>query len=303
MEQSLTTARRARAGRPGALTLASRRACGAVTALLVTGLLALVGAAGDSAWATGPVQPSPSAAPAQGGGKVAGRPATSRRVEGGTTRAGARRVLPGDYRTTVVSGKGSWFRFRLAAGERARVRATVRGTLRGRVPPQARGCQAWRVELYNPYGEGGAYPPYGRSGVFAGVGTSRVGVSTSGPVAEFSDGIDYAGDWTVRLALAVDIADSCSEQLSADRAYPARLAVVIERGDDSAGPGPETVTDDPSSSGDLEDESAATKYRTPVSPTSTPVWAYPLGAVAVTLLLGTAVVGVRLVLRRRRQGW
>jgi hypothetical protein len=170
------------------------------------------------------------------------------------------------------------------------------------VPARARGCQSWRVELFNPYGEGGAYPPYGRSGAFAGVGSSRVLVTTSGAAAAFSDGIDYAGTWRIRVALAGETSDSCTEHLSG-RAYPVGVVLLIEGAEETAQPAGETAVADPGPAGDLEEESAATKYRTPVSPDSTPLWVYPTGAVAGTLLAGAALAGVRLAFRRRRQGW
>jgi hypothetical protein len=297
MEQSLTTHVRGRRlpGRvldrvPGLnLTLA-----GAAAMVLALGLL-LVTTVGTGARAvTAP--PSPSTAPERTEATRAEQPV------GSAKRRTATRIGPGRYQTVLRPGQERWFRFRVGAGERPRVRATVRGAPRGKVPARARGCQAWRVELFNPYGEGGAYPPYGRSGAFAGVGSSRVAVTTSGAAASFSDGIDYAGTWRIRVALAGATSDSCTEHLSG-RAYPVGVVLLVEGADETAQPAGETAVADPEPADDLEEESAATKYRTPVSPNSTPLWVYPTGAVAGTLLAGAAFVGVRLAFRRRRQGW
>ncbi len=52
----------------------------------------------------------------------------------------------------------------------------------------------------------------------------------------------------------------------------------------------------------MAEPDAATKYLTPVRP-STPAWAYPATAVGLVLLAG--LIGVSLVLARRRRtrGW
>ncbi len=62
-------------------------------------------------------------------------------------------------------------------------------------------------------------------------------------------------------------------------------------------------TPTPSSSPKPDEPSAAEKYANPVDPVSTPAWVYPVVAVGVVVLLGAAPVTVRLLLRKRQQGW
>lgn len=233
-----------------------------------------------------------------------------RRIGGGRTFDRARRITPGAYRTTLTPGGQAWFRFRTRPGDVPRVLGTVRGLRTLRVPPESRGCPAWRIQLYNPYEEGGTYPPYGNSGAFDGVGLGTTGASTSGPVRRYSHGIDYSGLWTLRLSLAADTLDTCSATLPARR-YDARFTLDLgggrpDRGDPreeerpTPTPGPDPT---PAPTPDPDEPSAAAKYDTPVDPDSTPGWVYPVVAVGSVLALGSAVVALRVWLRRRQQGW
>lgn len=222
-------------------------------------------------------------------------------VRGTTSRRTARLIVPGAYRTEVSPGGQVWFRFRTRAGDRPRVLATVQGQRSLRVPAQARDCPAWRVEIFNPYGEGGTYPPYGNSGSFDGVGLGTTGASSSEPVERYSLGIDYSGTWAMRLSLAAATVDTCSQGLPR-RGYPARFSLGLGRtGTDGAGPsdGP-SPSESPAADGK---PSAATKYQTPASPRSTPGWVYPVAAVAAVATAGAALVGGRRLVRRRRRGW
>ena len=181
---------------------------------------------------------------------------------------------------------------------------TVQGLRSLRVPPELRNCRSWRVELYNPYGEGGAFPPYGNSGTFDGVGLGTTGASSSGPLERFSQGIDYTGTWAVRLSLGSETTssfDTCSQALP-ERAYEARFSLDLARADVEV---PASPSASPSSvvTADPQEPSAAEKYNTPVDPGSAPGWTYPVVAVALVVAAGAALVGVRLLIRRRRQGW
>lgn len=226
-----------------------------------------------------------------------------RPVAGGRSLDAARRVVPGAYRITLVPGEHAWFRFRARPGSRPRVLGTVRGQRSLRVPPASRGCPAWRIQLYNPYGEGGTYPPYGNSGVFDGVGLGTTGASTAGPVQRYSQGIDYSGEWALQISLAADTLDTCSATLPTRR-YRARFTLGLEA--DAAEPPSARPSGSPSSNlpADEHDEpSAAAKYDTPVDPATMPGWVYPVAAVGSMVLLGVVAVSAQLWFRRRRQGW
>ncbi len=232
-----------------------------------------------------------------------------RRVDGGRSLDGARRITPGAYRITLVPGEHAWFRFRARPGDRPRVLGTVQGLPSLRVPRGSRGCPAWRVQLYNPYEEGGTYPPYGNSGIFDGVGLGTTGASTSGPVQRYSQGIDYSGVWALRLSLAAETLDTCSATLPV-REYRARFTVDLDggrRGSSRDAAGMELPSPNPStgstSKAEPDEASAAEKYNTPVRSETTPAWAYPVVAVGSMLLLGGAAVYLRLWFRRRQQGW
>ncbi len=230
-----------------------------------------------------------------------------RRLDGGRSLDAARRITPGAYRTRLTPGGQAWFRFRARPGDTPRVLGTVQGVRSLRVPPGSRGCPAWRVQLYNPYEEGGTYPPYGNSGTFDGVGLGTTGASTSGPVQRYAQGIDYSGVWTLRLSLAVDTLDTCSAALPV-RAYDARFTLDLDGGRPGRGDGrptaePSASPTPPEDTADPDEPSAAEKYNTPVDPDSTPGWVYPVVAVACVLLLGAAGVGTRVWFRRRQQGW
>ena len=234
---------------------------------------------------------------------------------GSRTLRGARTIKPGAYLTTLAPGGQTWFRFRTRPGDRPRVLATVQGVRRLRIPAENRDCPAWRVEIFNPYGEGGTYPPYGNAGSFDGIGLGVAGASSTGPVESYSVGIDYTGVWAMRLSLAADTFDTCSQSLPA-RNYESRFTLDMDGGpvdddrgeaddgaddgDDSASPSPSPT---PSPTSDPDEPSAAKKYSTPVDPDSTPAWVYPVVAVSVVVLLGAALVVGRLLVRRRRQGW
>ncbi len=117
----------------------------------------------------------------------------------------------------------------------------------------------------------------------------------------------------MRLSLAVDTFDTCSQSLPA-RSYESRFTLDMDGGpvggdeggrragdgDDSASTTPSPT---PSPTSDPDEPSAAKKYSTPVDPDSTPAWVYPVVAVSVVVLLGAALVVGRLLVRRRRQGW
>lgn len=232
-----------------------------------------------------------------------------RALEGGRSLNRAHRITPGAYRTTIVPGEHAWFRFRARPGDRPRVLGTVQGLTSLRVPRGSRGCPAWRLELYNPYGEGGTYPPYGNSGAFDGVGLGTTGASTSGPVQSYSQGIDYSGVWALRLSLAADTLDTCSATLPA-REYRARFTLDLDGG--RPGSSRDAASTEPPSPGpslsstprtELDEASAAEKYNTPVRSETTPGWMYPVVAVGSVLLLGGAAVYLRLWFRRRQQGW
>ena len=119
----------------------------------------------------------------------------------------------------------------------------------------------------------------------------------------------------MRLSLAVDTFDTCSQSLPA-RSYESRFTLDMDGGPvdddrgeaddgpddgaDSASPSPSPT---PSPTSDPDEPSAAKKYSTPVDPDSTPAWVYPVVAVSVVVLLGAALVVGRLLVRRQRQGW
>ncbi len=184
------------------------------------------------------------------------------------------------------------------------------------MPAAFRDCPAWRVELFNPYGEGGTYPPYGNAGTFDGIGLGTTGASSSGPVRRYSLGIDYSGLWALRLSLAGETLDGCSQTLS-QRAYGARFTLNLDGGRLGAPDRPTsrpTATSSPASSADpspapspsplaAPEPAASEKYQNPVDPEATPGWVYPAVAVSGVALLGVVLVAVRTVLRRRRQGW
>jgi hypothetical protein len=247
-----------------------------------------------------------------------GAPGQGKPVRGADSLTGATVVRPGAYRTTLAPGEQRWFRFRARPGSQPRVLATVRGLHSLRVPPAARDCPAWKVQLYNPFGEGGTYPPYGNAGTFDGVGLGSTGASASGPVARYALGIDYSGLWSVRLSLALDTLQTCSASLPVRR-YDVRFVVDLDDGEiaptrptgspSGAVPAPEPASAPPTAPavtpppGTRGEGSAAAKYRTAVRPDSTPGWVYPVVAVAAVTALGVALVGLRSLLRRRRQGW
>jgi hypothetical protein len=236
-----------------------------------------------------------------------------KQVRGGRHFVRAPLLEPGSYRTALRPGEEKWFRVRVREHQMPRLLATVRGVRSLRLPREARRCPAWRAELYNPYGEGGTYPPYGNSGVFSGVGLGTTGASSARPVEEFPTGIDYAGIWRVRLALGTGGSETCSQYLPEDHRFPVRFSLSLSGPAQEEGEPGATVPEEsaspsgspsPTSAPEAEDEEApvAAKYETPVRE-STPAWLYPVVAVVAVVLLGLTVVGLRVMLRRRRQGW
>ncbi|WP_148571091.1 vWA domain-containing protein [Nocardioides caldifontis] len=222
-------------------------------------------------------------------------------VTGGQAQRNAPLLEPGAYRLRLRPGEATWFRFRAPEGSRPRVLATVEGQLALQVPAQNRRCPAWRVELYNPYGEGGSFPPYGNSGDFDGVGYGTTGASSAGRLSPRSLGIDYSGTWAVQLSLARDTADTCSDHLPEGRAYSARFSLSTGRGGQQP---QESATPSPSASPapEEEDTSAADKFRNPVEE-GTPAWLYPVVAVGLLVLAALLAGGVLLLRRRRTRGW
>jgi hypothetical protein len=229
-----------------------------------------------------------------------------RPVTGSETSTDAPRVRPGAYRTTLAPGQQRWFRFRARPGDEPRVLATVRGLRTLVVPPEARSCPAWRVALYNPFGEGGSFPPYGNTATFDGLGTGSAGAATSGPVARYALGIDYSGTWTLRLSLAADTLQTCSATLPR-RPYDVRFVLDVDHRpadvEPSSGPSATGPSGTPAAGPDVAGESAAAKYRTPVRPGGTPGWVYPVVAVGAVTAVVAALAALARLLRRRRQGW
>ncbi len=235
-------------------------------------------------------------------------------VRGGRSRSRAPLVEPGSYRVSLLPGDALWFRFRAPRGAEPRVLATVKGLASLVVPTEDRRCPAWRVELYNPFGEGGTYPPYGNAGRFDGVGFGVTGASSAGPVSPRSLGIDYSGTWAVQVSLARDTLGTCSRHLPVARPFPARFSVATGlRGDagrdrDSGAPSPSSAPEaspsSPAARAGVEprEEAAGEKYRTRVRE-GAPAWAYPLVAVGLVLLAGAVAGGVVLSRRRRTRGW
>ncbi len=115
--------------------------------------------------------------------KTLGGLGQAKELRGARSRSGAPKIEPGSYRVRLLPGDAVWFRFAAPTGSAPRVLATVRGLRSLAVPVTDRRCPAWRVELYNPYGEGGTYPPYGNAGRFDGVGFGVTGASSAGPVS------------------------------------------------------------------------------------------------------------------------
>lgn len=246
-------------------------------------------------------------------------------IRGGPSAASAVKVTPGSYRLSLRPGQEAWFSFDGAEGADPRVLTTVEGLPSLSVPAEFRGCRAWEVQLYNPYGEGGSFPPYGTSAAFIGVGMGAAGASTTGALDPYSKGIDFPGTWTVRLALARDEdgdPSDCAKPLPADHAFPARFSLQLStdaaEGDDAANatgdPSPSapetpggatdtaTPTTAPANPG-ADDPELAQKYDAPVDPDAPPGW---LPAVsAVTFALAAVGLGslIYRIIRRRRRGW
>jgi hypothetical protein len=230
------------------------------------------------------------------GGLGSGTPVT-----GSARQRTAPLVEPGAYRVQLRPGQATWFRFRAPEGSRPRVLATVEGRLSMRVPPANRRCPAWRVELYNPYGEGGSFPPYGNSGDFDGVGYGVTGASSAGRLSPRSLGIDYSGTWAVQLSLARDTVDSCSDHLPEGSPFTARFSLSTggrAGGQPQETPSP-TATPSPV---DDDGSSAADKFRTPVEE-GTPAWLYPVVAVGLLVLAALLAAALLLLRRRRTRGW
>lgn len=243
-----------------------------------------------------------------------GRLGRGKQVSGGD-RLGAGPLLePGAYRFQLRAGESKWFRIEVEEGQRPRVLATVQGLDRLHIPRGARNCPAWRAELFNPYGEGGVYPPYGNSGLFDGVGYGTTGASTARPVKRYPVGIDYAGEWAVRLVLAEDTQDTCSAHFPENASFTARFS--IETGEPavadaqepaSPAPNPSAATNegsaDSGADGDASGRSeAAKKFDTPVRE-GAPAWVTPVAGVGGLLLLSGAAGGFLIWLRKRRRGW
>lgn len=242
-------------------------------------------------------------------------------VAGSRSLRAARLLEPGTYRVQLLPGESAWFRFRAPRDSRPRVLATVKGLTSLPVPLEDRRCPAWRVELYNPYGEGGTYPPYGNSARFDGVGYGVTGASSSGLLSPTSLGIDYSGRWAVQLSLARDTLETCSQHLPVARPFTARFSIATGARADSAPkpsdgkaatqqqpsatpgttPGTTSGSTDPQST-EAGEESAGEKYRTPVSD-SAPGWVYPMTAVGLLVGAGALVIAVLALRRRRARGW
>ncbi len=231
------------------------------------------------------------------------------------------KITPGAYRVTIRPGQSLYYRFNAPVGAHPRVLGTIQGRKGAQVPAEAKGCRAWRVELRNRAGEGRIYPPYGNTGKFDGRDFGSTGASTSGKLEERPTGIDYAGRWTVRLALGVDGQNElmeCAEHL-AGQEFSVRFSLDYDG-----------LTDlQPGQGGDKNDEVTETATPTP-TPTQQPSatattpaapeasdagrqydlaepegsnWGTPVMAVLIAVGLGGAGFLLYRIRQRRTRGW
>jgi len=155
-----------------------------------------------------------------------------RKVTGSQAPELAPTLTPGAYRDTIDAGSSRWYRFAVTEGQTPQVSATVKGIPGLEVPYDARSCETWQVQLYNPYGEGGTYEPYGTTNVFDGSGLAAGGASAIRAAHAGNDGIDFPGTWSLRLSLATaeDVLDSdegCARHL-AGRSFDLRVRLQLQ---------------------------------------------------------------------------
>lgn len=254
------------------------------------------------------------------------RLAPGQQVTGAERPEDARPVAAGAYRMSLRPGETEWFRIDAGEGQRPEVLATIQGAGGLKVPYYGRSCESWRIQLFNPYGEGGTYPPYGNENIFDGTGFAGVGAKGGKPISSTMDGIDFPGPWTFSLSLAASTNPivyptlKCADYLPGDHDFDIRFTLTL---DPAAQPDPTSMTVGPSVSvsptpsedaGDLISPTPTTSIDLPDDGFVPPAlstsdhdeassqgidWAVPAIAVFVVALLGAAVVLVRRWYRSR----
>ncbi|MFT4288463.1 vWA domain-containing protein [Nocardioides sp.] len=261
------------------------------------------------------------------------------RLAPGTEVTGAERpedappVSSGAYRITLKPGQTEWFRIDAEEGQRPEVLATIQGKRGLKVPYYGRSCESWRIQLFNPYGEGGTYPPYGNENIFDGTGFAGVGAKGSKPISSTMDGIDFPGSWTFSLSLAAPTTDSvlhstlkCADYLPLGQDFDVRFTLTLDPNAQpdldsmtvgpsaAASPSPSEPTESgaagdlisatPSTTSGIPDDGfvspdlSTTKYDETTAEGSVD-WATPVIAVLLVLLLGCAVMLARRWYRSR----